>query len=80
LIKEYTQKHPNANDKLALALILGRGFKPTLSKNRDLNFLDIDKMISFKHKSLGNGDNRIENMKMAADLSGLKNNLLVRNQ
>lgn len=52
MIKEYTSKYPNANDKLALALILGRGFRPTVSKNRDLALLDVDKIISIRHKSL----------------------------
>lgn len=59
MIREYTQKYPNPNDKLALALILGRGFKPTVSRNRELSLLDVDKMISFRHKSIGNGDNRL---------------------
>lgn len=78
MIKEYTDKYPNANDKLALALILGRGFRPTVSKNRDLALLDVDKIISIRHKSLAESGSRIENMRLAADLSGLKNNLLVR--
>ena len=80
LIKEYTESHPNANDKLALALILGRGFRPTLSKTRDLALLDTDKLLSMQHKSLMDNDPRSRNMRMAADLTGLKNNLLVRGQ
>ena len=64
---------------MALALILSRGYRPTVSKNRDLAFLDIDKMISIKHNTLAEDGSRMENMKLAADMTGLKNNLLVRN-
>ena len=77
LIKEFVAKNPAANDKLALALILSRGFRPTISKNRDLALLDIDKMISLKYNSLKEDGKRMENMKLATDLTGLKNNLLV---
>lgn len=80
MIKEYIKLYPNANDKLALALILGRGFRPTVSKNRDLALLDVDKILSIQHKSLDPNGQRIENMKLAADLTGLKNNLLSRGQ
>ena len=73
-------EYPNANDKLALALILGRGFRPTVSKNRDLALLDVDKILSIRHKSLEENGNRVENMRLAADLTGLKNNLLARGQ
>ena len=52
LIKEHTKRFPNANDKLALALILSRGARPTVSKNRELTILDIDKTISMQHRSL----------------------------
>ena len=76
LIKEFVAKYPAANDKLALALIMSRGFRPTISKNRDLALLDIDKMISLKYNTLKEDGNRMENMKLAADLTGLKNNLL----
>jgi hypothetical protein len=36
--------------------------------------------MSMQHNTLKEGSSRMENMKMAADLSGLKNNLLNRNQ
>ena len=52
LIKEYTGDQPSINDKLALALILSRGERPTISKNRELALLDIDKMVSFQHNTL----------------------------
>jgi len=68
-------KNISAGDKLALALILTRGCKPTLTKNRDLAFIDIDKMISVKNKTLKEEDIRMQNMKIAADLSGIKNSL-----
>ncbi len=38
------------SDKLALALILTRAEKGTVSKNRDLTLLDVDKVISFNNK------------------------------
>ena len=41
--------------------------------------LDIDKMISIKHNTLAEDGSRMENMKLAADMTGLKNNLLIRN-
>ena len=41
--------------------------------------LDIDKVISMKHNTLPEDGSRMENMKLAADLTGLKNNLLIRN-
>jgi hypothetical protein len=69
------QKYPSAADKLALALILGRGNKPTLTKNRDLSLLDVDKLVSLKNKSLREEDISSENMKMAVELSGLKRSL-----
>jgi hypothetical protein len=68
----------SAGDKLALALILTRGCKPTLTKNRDLSLIDIDKMISVKNKTLKEEDIRMQNMKIAADLSGIKNNLFIQ--
>jgi hypothetical protein len=80
MIKDFIKQYPNANDKLALALILGRGFRPTVSKNRDLALLDVDKILSIRHKSLEENGNRVENMRLAADLTGLKNNLLARGQ
>ncbi len=46
------------SDKLALALILTRSDKATISKNRDLTLLDVDKLISIKNKSLKPGDMR----------------------
>lgn len=51
-----------------------RGDKSTTTKNRDLTLLDIDKMTSLKNKSIKVGDVRHENMKMAVDLSKLKDN------
>lgn len=56
----------SAGDKLALALILTRGCKSTLTKNRDLAFIDIDKMMSIKNRTLKEDDIRMTNMKIAA--------------
>lgn len=55
-----------------------RGNRATVSKTRDLELLDIDKVLSLQYKTLQ--ADRMENMKLAADMSGLKNNLLNRNQ
>jgi hypothetical protein len=74
-----TEKYPLTGDRLALALILTRADKHTLTKNRDLSLVDVDKMISIKNKSFKEGDMRIQNMRMAVDLSGLKNGPANRN-
>lgn len=65
---------------MALSLIMCRGNRATVSKTRDLELLDIDKMMSLQHKTLKEKSSRMDNMKLAADMSGLKNNLLNRNQ
>ena len=80
MIKQYTARNPGACDKLALSLIMCRGNRATVSKNRDLQLLDIDKMMSMQHNTLKQKGSRMENMKLAADMSGLKSNLLNRNQ
>lgn len=72
------EKYPLTGDRLALALILTRADKPTLTKNRDLALVDVDKMISIKNKSIKQGDMRLQNMRMAVDLSGLKNGTFTR--
>jgi hypothetical protein len=69
-----TEKYPLTGDRLALALIMTRADKPTITKNRELSLVDVDKMISIKNKSFKEGDQRIQNMRMAVDLSGLRNN------
>ncbi len=38
--------------------------------------LDIDKIISYNNKTIYENDNRMQSMRMAADLSGLKGNFL----
>lgn len=78
MIKETVEKYPLTGDKLALALILTRADKPTLTKNRELSLVDVDKMISIKNKSFKEGDMRLQNMRMAVDLSGLKNGSINR--
>lgn len=45
------EKYPLTGDKIALALIMTRVDKPTLTKNRELSLVDVDKMISIKNKS-----------------------------
>lgn len=74
MIKDLIDKHPLTGEKLAIALILSRGNKATVSKNRDLSLLDVDKMISLSNRSLKEGDARQQNMKMAVELSALKRN------
>jgi hypothetical protein len=59
MIKQTTEKYPLTGDRLALALILTRAEKPTLTKNRDLSLIDVDKMISIKNQSIREGDMRI---------------------
>ena len=59
---------------MAIALILSRGNKATVSKNRDLSLLDVDKMVSLSNRSLKEGDVRQQNMKLAVELSALKSN------
>lgn len=53
---------------------MSRGNKATVSKNRELSLLDVDKMISLSNRSLKEGDVRQHNMKLAVELSALKSN------
>lgn len=46
-----TEKYPLAGDRLALALIMTRADKPTITKNRELSLVDVDKIVSIKNKS-----------------------------
>lgn len=40
--------------------------------------MDVDKIISIKNRSIKEGDMRLQNMRMAVDLSGLKNGSFAR--
>lgn len=60
------------SEKLALTLILSRQRKATITKNRALTLLDIDKMISFQSQSIKEGDQRMQQLKNALNQSSLK--------
>ena len=55
------------SDKLALALILNRNNKATITNNRNLTLLDIDKLISFHKPSFKHTNQRINQLKKAID-------------
>ncbi len=70
LYKKQLVKSKDTSDKIALGLIFTKGKTGTKTTNRELDLMDIDKLIGFENGKEEENDIKMINMRMAVDEIG----------